>query len=116
MFQSPADISHVRLEWGELLVTLISGGDRKVVIAKFKDVAGFRVLDEGNLLEFWPTCSAHNGWLFQIFEHGWLDLESSRAGFLLDKKTGVSEFFIASQNSCINILSSREPSIEIVPI
>jgi len=52
IFRSPADITHVRFEWGELAITLMSGGDGKVAIARFAEVRGFRMLDEGDLLEY----------------------------------------------------------------
>lgn len=111
-FQSSVDIINVRLEWGELVVTLMSGGERKVATVRFSEVAGFRLLDEGNLLEFWPACAAVNGWLFLIKKNGWFDLESSRPGFLLEKGLGLSEYFIASQNSCLSVLSGEEPTVE----
>ncbi|WP_287027969.1 hypothetical protein [Herbaspirillum sp.] len=115
-FRSSVDITQVRFEWGELAVTLTSGGDRKVVIAKFDEVVGFRVLEEGDLLEFWPVCSSDNGWLFQVLENGWFDLEAIRSGFLREKGLGISEYFIASQNSCISVLSGGVPSIEFLSI
>lgn len=115
-FQSPADITHVRFEWGELVVTLMSSGDKRVAVARFGEVAGIRLLDEGDLLEFWPVCSSANGWLFRITENGWFDLEATRPGFLREKGLGLSEYFIASQNSCISVLSSEAPSVEIYSI
>jgi hypothetical protein len=111
-FQSSVDITHVRFELGELVVTLISGGDRKVATVRFSDVAGFRLLDEGDLLEFWPACAEAKGWLFLVNKNGWFDLESSRPGFLREKSQGISEYFIASQNSCISVLSSEAPGVE----
>lgn len=115
-FQSPVDITNVRFEWGELAVTLMSGGDRKVAIAKFGEVIGFRLLDEGDLLEFWPMCAQANGWLFQIKANGWFDLEASRPGFLREPGLGVSEYFIASENGCVSVLSDEAPKVEIYTI
>jgi hypothetical protein len=115
-FQSPVDITHMRLEWGELVVTLTSGGDKKVAIVRFSEVTGLRLLDEGDLLEFWPACSSANGWLYRINENGWFDLEASRPGFMREKGLGLSEYFIASQNSCISVLSSDIPSVEVYSI
>ena len=111
-FQSPVDVTHVRLEWGELVVTLTSCGDKKAAIARFGEVAGFRLLDEGDLLEFWPVCARANGWLFQINANGWFDLEASRPGFLREKGLGLSEYFIAGQNSCVSVLSNEAPKVE----
>jgi hypothetical protein len=115
-FRSPVDITQVRFELGELAVTLTSGGDRKAVIAKFDEVVGFRMLDEGDLLEFWPVCSGDNGWLFQVLENGWFDLEAIRPGFLREKGLGISEYFVASQNSCISVLSGGMPAVEVMSI
>ena len=111
-FQSPVDVTHVRLEWGELVVTLMSGGDKKVAIARFGEVAGFRLLDEGDLLEFWPVCAQDNGWLFRINANGWFDLEASRPSFSREQGLGLSEYFIASQNSCVSVLSIEAPTVE----
>jgi hypothetical protein len=111
-FQSSVDITSVHFECSELVVKLISGGDRTAVTVRFSEVAGFRLLDEGNLLEFWPACAAVKGWLFLIRKNGWFDLESSRPGFLLEKGLGLSEYFIASQNSCLSVLSGRAPTVE----
>jgi len=116
IFQSRVYVTHVHFEPDELVVTLTSRGDKKVATARFKEVIGFRLLDEGNLLEFWPVCSQDNGWLFRIKENGWFDLETSRSGFLLDKRVDVSEYFISSQNDCVSILAGEPPKIEIIPI
>lgn len=112
VFQSPVDITHVRFEWGELVVTLLSGGDRKVAIVKFSEVVGFRLLDEGDLLEFWPGCARANGWLYLVRKNGWFDLESSRSGFTRDKSDALFEYFISSQNSCLSVLSGERPKVE----
>ncbi len=111
-FQSSVDVTNVRLEWGELVVTLTSGGDRKAATVRFSEVVGFSLLDEGDLLEFWPVCSARNGWLFLVSKNGWFDLESSRSGFTREKNLNLSEYFIASQNSCLSVLSGVAPAVE----
>ncbi len=116
IFKSAIDITHFRFEWGELAVTLTSSGDGCVAVVTFIDILGFRLLDEGNLLEYWPECSSENGWLFRILKNGWFDLEQSRSGFLLEKGKGISEYFIASQNNCLSVLSSEIPMVEIYSI
>ncbi|WP_296724924.1 hypothetical protein [Variovorax sp.] len=115
-FQSAVNISDVRFEWGRLAVTLVSGEDRKTVIVRFPCVVGFRLLDEGDLLDFWPTCSAENGWLFLIKGNGWFDLEATRQGFTREKGQGVLEYFVASQNSCLSVLSGEPPEVEVFSI
>jgi hypothetical protein len=116
VFHSHVDLTHIGFEWGGLVVTLTSGGDKKVVTVKFDDVVGFRLLDEGDLLEFWPSCAKEKGWLFLIQEHGWFDLEKTRAGFLRETGHSIYEYFIASQNGCLSILSSGIPDINFYSI
>jgi hypothetical protein len=78
----------------------------------FEDVIGFRLLDEGDLLDFWPECSAEHGALFKIEQGGWLSQESTRAGFLSADRTGLKEFFVTGPNACVNALSFGEPRFE----
>lgn len=115
-FQSRVNILNVQAKLYELTVTLASGGDKTIAEVRFRGVLGFRLLDEGNLLEFWPTCSADNGWLFLIKKNGWFDLESTRSGFLLTREYGLSEYFVASMNSCLNVLAEEPPIVEVFPI
>lgn len=114
--KASVNLTHVRFEWGELVVTLTSGEDKKVAIARFPDIAGFRMLDEGDLLEFWPTCAQGNGWLFRIHQHGWLELESSRAGFIRADAKGLQEYFFSSQNGCLSVLAYEAPHVEMLSI
>lgn len=65
----------------ETFVITVSVDNYRFDIA-FYSTLGFRVLDEGDLLEFWPHCSTTNGWLFEIESDGWFDQESQRKGFL----------------------------------
>lgn len=110
-FQQSVNVAQVRFEWGELVVSLLSAGDRKAATVRFSEASGFRLLDEGDLLEFWPACAKDNGWLFVVHENGWFDLELSRSGFLRDKSLGEAEYFIASENHCVSILSSAPPDV-----
>ena len=99
---------------GDLVVTLMCVDDRKAAKIKFSEVLGFRLLDEGNLLEFWEFCKG--GWIFLVKKNGWFDLEATRAGFLLDRNLKLSEFFIAGENDCLSIISGENPVIEIFSI
>jgi hypothetical protein len=81
----------------------------------FEDVIGFRLLDEGDLLEFWPECSAEHGGLFKIVQGGWLSQESTRAGFRSADRAGLNEFFVTGPNACVNVLGFGEPQFEVEP-
>lgn len=100
-------VSQVHYEWGKLCITLVSGLDRKVCKISFSGVLGFRVLDEGDLLEFWPECSGKNGWIFKIISGGWFDQESRRSGFIHAHTFSGIEYFVATGNECISVLSEN---------
>jgi len=96
---------------GELLaVTVLIDGDKLDIT--FDAPAGFRVLDEGDLLEYWPDCSTTNGWLYEIAGQGWLDQERHRGGFFSGHNSEIKEYFIAGVNYCISVLAWEKPDVE----
>ncbi|GAA68377.1 MULTISPECIES: hypothetical protein [Pseudoalteromonas] len=95
----------------ELLeITISIDGDKIDII--FEDPAGFRVLDEGDLLEFWPDCSLQAGWLHEINSDGWFDLEKNRNGFLLADNAKVTEYLVVGVNYCVSILAWEKPKVQ----
>ena len=96
---------------GRLAVSLeFAAGAR--VSAEFDGVCGFRVLDEGDLLEFWSPKTRVEGWLWLVEEGGWFAQERVRGGFL----SGVgdrtySEYLVLGQNDCVSVFSSKAPKI-----
>jgi hypothetical protein len=106
-FDSGSEVAGLTYQPDSLIVSLGSG--RSVVCL---EVLGFRVLDEGDLLEFWPQCSARNGGLFEVEEGGWFSQESLRKGFIsAHQQLEVLEFFITGPNSCVNVLAFARPSL-----
>jgi hypothetical protein len=104
----------IRISYGsarlELTIRGVGGGSVRV---SFEDVAGFRVLDERDLLDFWPTCSTPNGWLFEIASGGWLDQESQREGFMMRAMNeNVREFFVTGEDDCVNVLARAQPEVD----
>jgi hypothetical protein len=75
---------------------------------------GFRLLDEGDLLRYWETRTfAVDHQLFEILSGGWMDQECQLAG-MLDVTSGVGtfrEWFICTNNDCLNVLSVNEPLV-----
>lgn len=96
---------------GSDLVLQIQGDGFSFATVTFKNVIGFRVLDERDLCEFWNEYSEPNGWLYEVESGGWLELESQRELFnspsLFD---GLKEYFVVDDN-CINVLCTRAPEI-----
>src|SRR5262249_27626318 len=66
---------------GEALVLDIQGEAFSFARVIFRDPVGFRVLDERDLCEFWNAYSEPNGWLYEVHEGGWLELERKRELF-----------------------------------
>ncbi len=74
----------------------------------FPGVEGFRVLDEGDLGEFWGHVP---GLVVEVTAGGWWEQECSRAGFVGQWTKKVGEYFVGGQNSCVSVLSWNGPVI-----
>jgi hypothetical protein len=110
----PEDMEIVRVEYAPnfLMVNTRSQGDSAPTLVEFADIIGFRVLDEGNLLEFWPECSSANGRLFEILAGGWLAQESLRPGSLFaPMKIQAKEYFLAGVDACVSVICHGEPAV-----
>ncbi len=94
-----------------LRITLQFENRAHPVYVDFEGVRGFRVLDEGDLLEFWRPGTRSEGWLWRVSEGGWLDLENLREGFTSRVTGECQEFLIAGVNDCVNVLAADEPRI-----
>lgn len=105
----PQDISLV-LWNGDWLTIEISTPSGFIVVRSRTDIA-HRVMDEGDLLEFWPMCSLDSGWLHEIHSGGWKDLEATREGFLSRDRKELKEYFVVSANFCVNFIALKEPVI-----
>ena len=114
-FRSGSEIVRIAYELGrlELTVRALDGGMAAQVT--FAHVSGFRVLDERDLLNFWPTCSTARGWLFEIASGGWLDQELQREGFIMrPTNRDVTEYFLTGEEDCVNVLARSAPAIELL--
>ncbi|WP_286339590.1 hypothetical protein [Ferrimonas sp. YFM] len=77
----------------------------------FDTIYGFRVLDEGDLCEFWTECNLLKGWCFKVLCGGWNDLEKSRDHFVSGKLYEPVEFLIVGLNECVSVLAYELPVI-----
>ena len=104
-------IDVVNMEFNEenLEITISINGYKLDI--RFEAPVGFRVLDEGDLLEFWPQCSSMNGWLYKIINEGWFEQESKREGFLSSHRKDINEYFIIGSDYCVSVLSVDAPDI-----
>ena len=77
----------------------------------FRNLVGFRVLDELDLCEFWPEYSDPNGWLWEVHSGGWMDLEKQRPFFISPSVAApLREFFLVDEY-CLSILCQNSPEI-----
>jgi hypothetical protein len=113
-FENSHEVIDIRYSFGRLSIT-VSAPHAETCVITFEEVVGFRVMDEGNLLEFWPECSSQRGWLFRVIEGGWFSQESQRNGFLAGDVKAISEYLVTGANDCVNILSGLEPKMSRLP-
>lgn len=85
-------------------------GDAPPCYLTFRDLSGFRVLREGDLLEYWGP-GRPEGWLWEVEAGGWRDSESQRSGFVSGDTKGIREFLVAGDVDCISVLSSSLPEL-----
>lgn len=74
----------------------------------FPGVEGFRVLDEGDLGEFWGHVP---GLVIEVTAGGWWEQECARVGFVGKWTKQVREYFVSGQNACVSVLSWSEPIV-----
>lgn len=111
----PEGSAVVRVEWGVGRLSVIVEGTAEAsrgVVLEFSDVVGFRVLDERDLMEFWPACSTSNGGLFEIHEGGWLSQERIRPGSCIGPMNpSVKEYLVTGPDDCVSVLSPNPPQV-----
>lgn len=110
----PADvqIDEVRFTPRETNIILESPSTGTRWRVRFFGASGVRVLDEGDLLEFWPECSTPNGRIFRIHSGGWRDQEAKRGGFLMrHTQPEIPEYFVAGDNECVSVFSHTPPEL-----
>ena len=96
---------------GETLVIEIQCEGFAFARLVFHRPAGFRVLDERDLCEFWNTYSQPNGWMYEVEEGGWLELETHRSTFNSpDFHAGLREYLLVD-DMCISVLAVQPPDI-----
>ena len=106
------EITDINYDLTLLRVTLEFENAEHPVYINFDEVRGFRVLDEGDLLEFWDPEARAEGWLWRVSEGGWFDLENYREGFISGVTGDCHEFLIVGVKACVSVLAGGEPRID----
>jgi len=108
---STPEVVLVKYEVDELKILLEPKYEDPPIEVIFDHIVGFRVLDEGNLVEFWDSFTSNDGWLFQIKSGGWLEQELNRSGFFSSSNDELKEYFIIGTDGCVNISSHSKPTV-----
>jgi len=110
--KSTPEIFNINYDLWTLKITLSFNDHPSPVYLIFKNVVGFRVIDEGNLLEFWDERVRVPGWIWKIESGGWFELEKLRNGFLSQHHSiSHNEYLIIGINDCVSVISESEPII-----
>lgn len=115
-FDRQSDIIELIFSVTGLRVTVITGSSKFTNVyldIHFKNINGFRLLDEGDLIAYWESGLFNvNHHIYEILSGGWSNGESLESGMLsVSSSIGTKEWFIATTNRCLTVLSSSEPQI-----
>ena len=109
-FPRGADVVRVEYALGALKILL--RGPENAVVVDFENTIGFRVLDERDMMEYWPVCSTPNGWLFEIDTGGWLSQERERHGSCIGAMyPEAKEYLVTGEDDCVSVLSTQAPKV-----
>lgn len=104
-------VDGLHYEPGHLVVPLHLPSDVRASV-EFVRVVGFRVLDEGDLLEFWDPDTRVEVWLWRGEGEGWLAQERRRPGFVSGLgQPEYSEYLVLGENDCVSVFGHEEPKI-----
>ena len=112
MFAGIPEVTDITYDLWLLRITLHFENIDHPVYVVFDKVRGFRVLDEGDLLEFWKPDVGAKGWLWRVEKGGWFALESLREGFVSGSIKDYKEFLVLGQNECVSVIAYDIPKIE----
>jgi hypothetical protein len=104
----------VRLEYTprRLIIHVQAAKNTPTAIVEFENILGFRVLDERDLMEYWPVCSTPNGWLFEVQSGGWLSQERERDGSCIAAMNPeAKEYLVTGDDDCVSVLSRDAPVV-----
>ena len=111
-FAGVPEIADIHFDLWVLRIALSFRDIDDTVHVSFEGVRGFRVLDEGDLLEFWEPDARASGWLWRVKDGGWFALESTRQGFVSGITDCYKEYLVVGVNDCVSVISTNEPKIE----
>jgi hypothetical protein len=94
--------------------TFDKNGEEKKLKVFFHLSLAYRYLDETDLAYYWESGSFYSHYhVYKINSGGWSNGEATQKGVMeWSRGCNRAEWFIATTNGCINVLSEQEPIIE----
>ena len=111
IYRGLPEITGIHYDLWRLIITVHFEKIDNPVYITFNAPRGFRVLDEGDLLEFWSKETRAKSWLWSVKKGGWYDLEKFRNGFVSGINGEYSEYLIVGENDCVSVITDDEPVI-----
>ena len=76
----------------------------------FTHSVGFRVLDEGQMLNFpWPLLSDSGSFVHRVDESGWMDMEKQSGNLFLQEN--AVEYVIITSVECVSVIAYEPPKL-----
>lgn len=100
-----------------LIVIVESAQDEIYKLTFGEQIWSFRYMEEGDLTYYWQSRKfSENFMLYEITKGGWLSKERSPLDIMGIARTDwFREWFIATRNFSVTVLSNSQPTIERVP-
>jgi len=94
--------------------TVSEDGFRGVLTVVFDTVSGYRFLDEGDLYYYFSSAAFKKPYhIYKVLAGGWVNGEICQPDLLqVSKAMNIQEWFLATNNGCITVLSNCQPNID----
>jgi hypothetical protein len=108
-----SDILRVEFFEGDLSIAIakhrLPSGKVAGLIVRFREVLGFRFLDEADLSRYWISDGFPRGChVLAVAEGGWSEEENTLQGYEFSRY----EWLVITGNGCLNVFASEEPMLE----
>jgi len=110
-FESDTTVDIDEITFDKECLTIVVKSKCWSIKVHFDAIYGFRVLDEGDLGEFWSKCNLKTGWCFEVIDGGWNALEKTRDHFVTGKLYQPKEYLIIGLNECVSVLAFEQPEV-----
>jgi hypothetical protein len=122
LFDSSIEVININAQFENypttLLITVENMNSDKRAHILFKQVKGFRVLDEGDIVLLWKDSDRPTSSIWKIISDGWFDDERNNEGFTMLQTISIQivEYLIIGEGMCVNVICDKDelPTIEVM--